>query len=133
MFKAYFEVSLELVRDVVRLCEEEMMVFFDDLVDKLVLVVFNVLILNDTGFFTVSGKLVMLLNNFGSSISVKGVDGRWLIMEVMLQDVIDEMVNNVFQCVDIDKDGKIFFEEFEVWAVNDNMILVWFEVFGIIF
>lgn len=43
------------------------------------------------------------------------------------------MVNNVFYCVDKDKDGKIFFEEFEVWVIYDNIIFVWFEVFGIIF
>lgn len=84
MFKVYFEISFEFVRDVVRLCEEEMMVFFDDLGDKLVFVIFNVFIFSDVGLFIVNGKLVMLMNNLGSSISVKGVDGRLLIMEVML-------------------------------------------------
>lgn len=68
MFKVYFEVSLEFVRDVVRLCEEEMMVLFDDIGDKLVLVVFNVFILNDFSLFILFVKLVMVLNNFGDLI-----------------------------------------------------------------
>lgn len=133
MFKAYFEVSLELVRDVVRSCEEEMMASFDDSADKPVSAVFNAPIPSDTGPSTSSSKPAMLLNNPGSSTSAKGVDGRWPIMEAMSQDAIDEMVNNVFQCADTDKDGKISFEEFEAWAANDNTILAWFEALGTIF
>lgn len=132
MFKAYFEVSLELVRDVVRSCEEEMMASFDDTGDKPVSAVFNAPIPNDSGPSTSSVKPAMVLNNPGDS-TTQGVDGRWPIMEAMSQDAIDEMVNNVFQCADTNKDGKISFEEFEAWATNDNTILAWFESLGTIF
>lgn len=132
MFKAYFEVSLELVRDVVRSCEEEMMASFDDSADKPVSAVFNAPIPNDSGPSTSAGKPAMVMNNPGNT-STQGVDGRWPIMEAMSQDAIDEMVNNVFQCADTNKDGKISFEEFEAWAANDNTILAWFEALGTIF
>lgn len=132
MFKAYFEVSLELVRDVVRSCEEEMMASFDDSADKPVSAVFNAPIPSDTGPSTSTEKPAMVMNNPGNT-STQGVDGRWPIMEAMSQDAIDEMVNNVFQCADTDKDGKISFEEFEAWAANDNTILAWFEALGTIF
>lgn len=133
MFKAYFEISLELVRDVVRSCEEEMMASFDDSGDKPVSAIFNAPIPSDAGPSTANGKPVMLMNNPGSSTSAKGVDGRSPIMEAMSQDAIDEMVNNVFHCADKDKDGKISFEEFEAWATYDNTILAWFEALGTIF
>lgn len=133
MFKAYFEISLELVRDVVRSCEEEMMASFDDSGDKPVSSIFNAPIPSNAGPSTANGKPVMLMNNPGNSTSAKGVDGRWPIMEAMSQDAIDEMVNNVFHCADKDKDGKISFEEFEAWATNDNTILAWFEALGTIF
>lgn len=132
MFKAYFEISLELVRDVVRSCEEEMMASFDDSADKPVSSVFNAPIPSDSGPSTSTGKPAMLLNNPGNT-SAQGIDRRWPIMEAMSQDAIDEMVNNVFQCADTDKDGKISFEEFEAWAANDNTILAWFEALGTIF
>lgn len=132
MFKAYFEVSLELVRDVVRSCEEEMMASFDDSADKPVSAVFNAPIPNDSGPSTSAGKPAMVMNNPGNT-STQAVDGRWPIMEAMSQDAIDEMVNNVFQCADTNKDGKISFEEFEAWAANDNTILAWFEALGTIF
>ena len=133
MFKAYFEISLELVRDVVRSCEEEMMASFDDSGDKPVSAIFNAPIPSDAGPSTANGKPVMLMNNPGSSTSAKRVDGRSPIMEAMSQDAIDEMVNNVFHCADKDKDGKISFEEFEAWATYDNTILAWFEALGTIF
>ncbi|XP_073256071.1 uncharacterized protein [Porites lutea] len=132
MFKAYFEISLELVRDVVRSCEEEMMASFDDSADKPVSSVFNAPIPSDSGPSTSTGKPAMVLNNPGNT-SAQGIDRRWPIMEAMSQDAIDEMVNNVFQCADTDKDGKISFEEFEAWAANDNTILAWFEALGTIF
>lgn len=133
MFKAYFEVSLELVRDVVRSCEEEMMASFDDSGDKPVSALFNAPIpAGESVPSTSSSKPAMVLNNPGG-LNDQRIDGRWPIMEAMSQDAIDEMVNNVFQCADTNKDGKISFEEFEAWAANDNTILAWFESLGTIF
>ena len=133
MFKAYFDVSLELVRDVVRCCEEEMMASFDDSGDKPVSAVFNAPIPSGAGPSASSGKPSVIMNNPGSSSSTRRIDRRWPVMEAMSQDAIDEMVNNVFQCADTDKDDRISFEEFQAWAANDNTILNWFEALGTVF
>ena len=131
MFKAYFNISLELVRDVVRSCEEEMMITFDDSADKPVSAVFNAPIPSQAGPSTSSTKPSTTFNNPGSS--GRGENGTWPVMEAMSQDAIDEMVENVFLKADLDKDDKISFEEFETWAAIDNTILAWFEALGTVF
>lgn len=130
MFKAYFEVSLELVRDVVRACEEEMMATFDDSGDKPVSAVFNAPIPSAAGPSTSSAKPSMRYSNPGNK---KGQNGTWPVMEAMSQDAINEMVDNVFQCADTNKDGQISFEEFKAWSANDSTLLAWFEALGTIF
>jgi hypothetical protein len=130
MFKAYFNVSLELVRDVVRSCEEEMMASFDDAADKPVSSVFNAPIPNHGGPSS-SGKPKQNYNNPGSS--KRDQDSMWPVMEAMSQDAIDEMVENVFKHADLDDNGEISFEEFKVWAANDNTLLAWFEALGTVF
>lgn len=131
MFKAYFNVSLELVRDVVKSCEEEMMASFDDAADKPVSAVFNAPIPNH-GTPSSSGKPLQHYVNPGPS-SQQGQDGMWPVMEAMSQDAIDEMVDNVFKHADLDSNGEITFEEFRVWAANDNTLLSWFEALGTVF
>lgn len=131
MFKAYFDISLELVRDVVRSCEEEMMITFDDSADKPVSSVFNAPIPSQPTSATGSAKPDMTFNNPGSS--GRGENGTWPVMEAMSQDAIDEMVENVFLKADLDKDDKITFEEFQTWAAIDNTILAWFEALGTVF
>jgi len=131
MFKAYFNISLELVRDVVKSCEEEMMASFDDAADKPVSAVFNAPIPNH-GAPSSSGKPLHNYVNPGAS-SYQGQDGMWPVMEAMSQDAIDEMVDNVFKHADLDNNGEISFEEFKVWAANDNTLLSWFEALGTVF
>ncbi|XP_032218667.1 uncharacterized protein LOC116601905 [Nematostella vectensis] len=130
MFKAYFNVSLELVRDVVRSCEEEMMAAFDDAGDKPVSAVFNAPIPSDTEPST-SGKPNMHFHHPGSGRREE--DGTWPVMEAMSQDAIDEMVEHVFAYADADKNGEISYEEFKVWATCDSTLLAWFEALGTVF
>lgn len=131
MFKAYFDISLELVRDVVRSCEEEMMITFDDSADNPVSSVFNAPIPRQPSASTSNAKPKLSLNNPGPS--GRGENGTWPVMEAMSQDAIDEMVENVFVKADLDKDDKISFEEFQTWAAIDNTILAWFEALGTVF
>ena len=131
MFKAYFEVSLELVRDVVRACEQEMMATFDDSGDKPVSAIFNAPIPGGREPSTSSGKPSMRFTNPGNG--GKGQNGTWPVMEAMSQDAINEMVENVFQCADTNKDGKISLDEFKAWSANDNTLLAWFEALGTVF
>lgn len=132
MFKAYFNVSLELVRDVVKSCEEEMMASFDDAADKPVSAVFNAPIPNH-GAPSTSGKPTQHYTSQAGASSQNGPDGMWPVMEAMSQDAIDEMVDNVFKHADLDGNGEISFEEFRVWAANDNTLLSWFEALGTVF
>lgn len=129
MFKAYFTVSIELVRDYIKTCEEEMRASFDETADKPVSSVFHAPIPNDVG--SASGVDVKSLHQLRSGAGGSG--GAQPLMEAMSQDAIDEMVTNVFKCADLDEDGKITFDEFKTWAVLDNTILAWFDALGTVF
>lgn len=131
MFKAYFTVSMELVRDYVKTCEEEMKAAFDETADKPVSSAFHAPIPHGVG--GASAPDVKSLHQLPSHSGAVGHGGAQPLMEAMSQDAIDEMVVNVFKCADLDKDGKITFEEFKTWSVLDNTILAWFEALGTIF
>ena len=129
MFKAYFNVSIELVRDYIKTCEEEMRASFDEAADKPVSAVFHAPIPDDAG--SGSGVDIKSLHQLRSGTA--GSSGAQPLMEAMSQDAIDEMVANVFKCADLNQDGKITFDEFKAWAVLDNTILAWFDALGTVF
>lgn len=131
MFKAYFNVSIELVNDMIKTCEEEMKASFDDTDDKPVSSVFNAPIPSETDSASARDpkSLHQLPSDSGASINACAQP----MMEAMSQDAIEEMVGNIFECADLDKDGKISFEEFKTWALFDDTILAWFEALGPIF
>lgn len=133
MFKAYFNVSIELVRDYIKTCEEEMKASFDETADKPVSSVFHAPILSDTGNQNASTSDLKSLQRLPSDPGAGRNSGAQPMMEAMSQDAIEEMVRNVFKCADLDNDGKITFEEFKTWAVLDNTILAWFDALGTIF
>ncbi|XP_028413999.1 uncharacterized protein LOC114536861 [Dendronephthya gigantea] len=129
MFKAYFNVSIELVRDYIKTREEEMKAAFDETADKPVSSVFHAPIPNDVG--GASGGDIKSVQQPRSGAGGSG--GARPLMEAMSQDAIDEMVANVFKCADLDRDGKITFDEFKTWAVLDNTVLAWFDALGTVF
>lgn len=129
MFKAYFNVSIELVRDYIKTREEEMKASFDETADKPVSSVFHAPIPNDVG--GTSGVDIKSLQQ--PRAGTGGSSGAKPLMEAMSQDAIDEMVANVFKCADLDRDGKISFDEFRTWAVLDNTVLAWFDALGTVF
>jgi Ca2+-binding EF-hand superfamily protein len=130
MFKAYFNVSIELVKDYIKTYEEEMRASFDETGDKPVSSVFHAPIPTDAG--SGSGADVKSLQQQPRS-GTAGSGGAQPLMEAMSQDAIDEMVANVFKCADLNEDGKITFDEFKAWAVLDNTILAWFDALGTVF
>lgn len=127
MFKAYFYVTIELVRDVVKACEEEMMANFDDNQGRPVSSLFSAPIPSDTGApLTANGK-IPFPGNPGST------EDMWPVMEAMSQDAIEEMVDNVFKMAKIDPDQRISFEQFKGLAIVDNSLVAWFDSLGPIF
>eukprot|EP00127_Corallochytrium_limacisporum_P004594 Clim_evm8s169 gene=Clim_evmTU8s169 len=121
MYKAYFYLSMELVRDVVKALEEEMMVSFDDEDGKPVSAAFTAPIPRESSSFT--------------NVKATGEDDKpmWPVMEAMSQDAIEEMVDNAFKHADVNGDGMIDYEEFKAWAVTDATMVAWFEALGTVF
>ncbi|XP_077980224.1 recoverin family protein DDB_G0274781-like [Glandiceps talaboti] len=99
MFKSYFYITIELVRDVVKACEEEMMSNFDDSQGKPVSSLFSAPIPTETGAVAGTGKIPFPGNPGGR-------EGMWPVMEAMSQDAIDEMVDNVFKMADVDLNDR---------------------------
>lgn len=123
MFRAYFHLSIELVRDVVKAKEEEILANFDDTDNKPVSSVFNVPIPTDMGPEEGSN------GDTSESVNTK----MWPVMESMSQDAIEQMVNNAFENADKDMDGKIYYEEFKNWALSDPTMTDWLESLGSVF
>ncbi|XP_071484276.1 uncharacterized protein [Diadema antillarum] len=127
MFKAYFCVTIELVRDVVKACEEEMMANFDDNQGRPVSSLFSAPIPSDTGApLTSNGKIPFPVNP-GSK------EDMWPVMEAMSQDAIEEMVDNVFKMASIGPDQRISFDQFKDLAIVDSSLVAWFDSLGPIF
>lgn len=117
MFKAYFSLSMELVRDVVRALEEEIMESFDDHADKPISAVFTAPIPQSDANQNNEEKT--------------GNDAQyWPIMESMSQDAIEEMVDRTFASIDRKGTGLISFEEFAEFVKSDSTMIAWFEALG---
>ena len=54
-------------------------------------------------------------------------------VEAMTQDAILELVDQIMQKADLDKDGKLSESEFYQYAVTDNSLLCWFEAIDTVF
>jgi len=54
-------------------------------------------------------------------------------MDSMYQVAIEEMVDKAFEAADLNKDGKISFEEFKEWALQDPTMISWLEALGSVF
>eukprot|EP00126_Sphaerothecum_destruens_P002988 Sdes_comp16434_c0_seq1m5774 len=165
MFKAYFYLSMELVRDVVKALEEEMFANFNDEGGKPVSSLFTAPIPRDSDssshekpaqdepviFSPDAGAAPRAsLNNLAEDLRGSGKAAHrkisssrnfssgqfgdmWPVMEEMSQDAISEMVENAFKSADLDDDGFISFEEFQVWAATDSTMIAWFEALGSVF
>jgi Ca2+-binding EF-hand superfamily protein len=129
MFKAYFYLSMELVRDVVRALEEEMMESFDEEVSKPVSAAFTAPIPSNRDDASSSSssavqKSVPASNGAGDPAQY------FPVMETVSQDAIDEMVEKTFATLVPDGQGLISFESFKAFVENDSTMLAWFEALG---
>ena len=152
MLQAYHQLSMEIVRDVVRSCEEEMMSTYDDSGNRPISAVFNAPI-PDTGSAgnfnknertqSVSEELsknIIQISLLDSSINTGLTNKknnknreRLSAVEAMTQDAIVELVDQIMQNADIDKDGKLSEHDFYQYAVIDTSLLAWFEAIDTVF
>ncbi|XP_071961280.1 uncharacterized protein [Antedon mediterranea] len=127
IFKAYFYVTIELVRDVVKACEEEMMINFDDNKGRPVSSMFSAPIPRGSDFTLAYNSKMPLPSNPGTR------EDMWPVMEAMCQDAIEEMVENVFKIARLDDKGRIGLAEFDRLTSIDPSLITWFDALGTIF
>ncbi|XP_022098786.1 uncharacterized protein LOC110983661 [Acanthaster planci] len=127
MFKAYFYITIELVRDVVKACEEEMMANFDDTQGRPVSSLFSAPIPTDTGPDPSQITKTPFPGNPGSR------EDMWPVMEAMSQDAIEEMVENIFRTANVDLDQRITLQQFRELTAVDSSLLAWFDALGTVF
>ena len=144
MLKAYHQISVELVRDIVKSCEEEMMASYDDSGSRPISAVFNAPIPESGPRQTLAkakaDKESNPMNGIKNELSGKsnvnqseGDNGTWPAVEAMTQDAISELVDNVIKSADVNKDGKLSFEEFRNYILIDPSLMGWFEALGTVF
>ncbi|XP_074661753.1 uncharacterized protein LOC141914453 [Tubulanus polymorphus] len=124
MFRAYYDITIELVRDVVTACEEEMMANFDDSSGRPVSSIFSAPIPQD---------------NFNPAIKVTvpdnpgGRENTLPVLEAMSQDAIKEMVDHTFSIAQLKDHDRMSYEKFVEVTTIDNSLVVWFDALGSVF
>jgi len=141
MFKAYFLLSMELVRDLVKALEEELMANFNDAGDRPVSSVFTAPIPSSEHPLE-GGKGPMVGER---DLNTSGIPGQYKLavsraqaelapsLAALSEDAIEDLVQAAFQSADEDGDGKLSFEEFKRWAMTDNTMIAWFDSLGSVF
>lgn len=162
MLRSYHTLSMELVRDVIKSCEEEMMASFDDSTNRPISTVFNAPIpeqVNSSASNQVQQKSTLhaapsfsedttfdsfVLNNNTRKYTTQvaqtrrrflssATGERWPAVEAMTFDAINELVDTIMTTADQDKDGKLSEREFNEYALVDTNLIAWFESVGTVF
>jgi Ca2+-binding EF-hand superfamily protein len=141
MFKAYFHLSMELVRDLVKALEQEMMANFNDEGDKPVSAVFTAPIPNIGGVAAASKPDDLDM----SDLNISGIPGQYRLavshahselgpsLAALSDEAIEELVQKAFESADLDGDDWLSFEEFKRWAIADGTMIQWFDSLGSVF
>ena len=139
MFKAYFYLSMELVRDVVRALEEDIIEQFDEEANKPVSSVFSAPIPDSQPIPEKPPQTEETEDQTGELTRDSGdrrlpEDSSQYIglMESMSQDAIDEMVERVFDSIG-NEEERLSLEDFKRFVENDNTLIAWFDALGTIF
>ena len=139
MFKAYFHLSMELVRDLVKALEQEMMANFNDEGDKPVSAVFTAPFPATAGAPTENAKPQDV------DLNASGIPGQYRLavshahaelgpsLAALSDDAVEELVVKAFESADLDRDGRLSFEEFKRWAIADSTMIQWFDSLGSVF
>jgi len=119
MFRAYFYLSMEAVRDALKVVEDVVVTNFDDESPNPVSAAFASM--EDPPPSQNEGEPNVDANNLAP------------IMEAIYQNAIEEMAEKAFLAADLNKDGKISFDEFTAWASQDPTMIEWLESVGSVF
>lgn len=154
MFKAYFHLSMELVRDVVKTMETELVENFDEFDSKPVSSSFNAPITssgapgvdkvdNEGSRILPSPIKIQTFSNPSSPIDLNSspvlMNGKlafhsdFPVMEAMGQTALDEMVSQTFLDASASKKEFLTYSEFYCAAEKDVNLLAWFEALGSVF
>lgn len=155
MYKAYFHLSMELVRDVVKTMEDGLLENFDEQDAKPTSAAFSAPIVSSgppvesqleqpeeeltENVPTILAKLDTLSVPPSAPSSPTMLHGQILyhedfpVMEAMSQQALDEMVNQTFADAGAQWRDEIDFSGFCIAAEKDPNLLSWFEALGCVF
>ena len=157
MFKAYFHLSMELVRDVVKTMETELLENFDEFDAKPVSSSFNAPITSsgeptnydkvfekeDSKILHSPGLKIQTYNPPFSPVNLNTspvlMNGRlalhseFPVMEAMGQTALEAMVNQTFMDASAGNKDFLDYNEFFKAAEKDLNLLAWFEALGSVF
>eukprot|EP00039_Didymoeca_costata_P020446 m.341289 g.341289 ORF g.341289 m.341289 type:complete len:413 (-) comp19984_c0_seq1:38-1276(-) len=141
MFQAYFHLSMELIRDLVKALEEQLMANFNDGGDNPVSAVFTAPIPNSNGEVP-HGKPSSIYESYNFETGLPGQYSAALSqtraelgpsLQALSDKAIEDMVQAAFDSADLDCDGRLSFEEFKRWAMSDTAMIAWFDSLGSVF
>lgn len=136
MFKAYFHLSMNLVRDVVKAMEEEMMETFDDDNNKPVSAAFSAPIPASEHHTKIDDDITIDTRRMSWMHAEDPLhldSPKQPVMEIMSQEAISEMVDKAFIAMQGDDTGYVDFESFKKYVETDCTLISWFETLGSVF
>lgn len=139
VLQAHHQISVELVRDVVKSCEEEMMAGYEDTGNRPISAIFNAPIPQSSQGQGSSASTVTKSNLWRNPDENCFRDesqpetGPSSAVEAMTQDALHELMENILKTADTDKDGRISFTEFKNYILVDPSPMTWFEAIGPVF
>ena len=139
VLQAHHQISVELVRDVVKSCEEEMMAGYEDTGNRPISAIFNAPIPQSSqgpGNTSAAAAKSSIWKNPNESCFPDDIEpetGPSSAVEAMTQDALQELMENIFKTADTDKDGRISFTEFKNFILVDPSPMTWFEAIGPVF
>lgn len=136
VLQAHHQISVELVRDVVKSCEEEMMAGYEDTGNRPISAIFNAPIPQSSHTTESTTSKSSLWRNPEESCFHNDKEPETApssAVEAMTQDALQELMENIFKTADTDKDGRISFAEFKNYILVDPSPMTWFEAIGPVF
>ncbi|CAG8481931.1 1747_t:CDS:2 [Diversispora eburnea] len=125
IFKAYFHISTELVRDVVKAMEEELLENYESTPSQPVAAAFHAAIPPENNIQYINQKSITEEDN-----DIITWNEKIPVVECLGQDAIDEIVDKIFKSIDTNTKGYISYDEFKEYVQRDGTIVAWFDVLG---
>lgn len=132
MFKAYFDLSLRLVRHMMHSLEEDLMDNFDPDSAKPVSAMFTAPIPRELPSAATNTRLVKTQERTGDSgsVSLLPYNDYVPMVDAISEEAISEMVETAFNVADTDGDGRVSFEEFAIMSQRDPSLCEWIDSYG---